>query len=83
MKPLRDKLEDALRSMPLGVQKVTVHDTDSGRVFAVVEAEGFASMDEGDRQAQVWEHLLSQLDEAERLRIEFVFTTAPGEDAAA
>lgn len=83
MKTLREKLEAALRAMPTGVRDVTVHDTDGGRVYAVVEADGFASLSEADRQAQVWQQLLEKLDERERLRVESVFTYAPGEGAAA
>lgn len=48
-----------------------------------VTSPSFASLDEADRQALVWGHLIEQLGDLALGPVEFVFTNAPGEVEAA
>ena len=50
-------------------------EADSGRLVAIVVSDEFAGMEEVDRQAQVWEHLLKALPPEEVSQVEFVFTS--------
>jgi len=76
------QLKEVLDSLPVD-QPVVEVECDAFRLIATVTSPSFASLDEADRQALVWGHLIERLGDYALGPIEFVFTNAPGEVEAA
>jgi acid stress-induced BolA-like protein IbaG/YrbA len=76
------QLKEVLGRLPVH-QPVVEVDCDATRLIATVTSSSFASLDEADRQALVWGHLIEQLGDLALGPVEFVFTNAPGEVEAA
>ena len=71
-------LENVLRSLPVAIDEVTVEGR-PGHWVAQISSREFVNVDQSERQRIVWEHLLEKLSDDERVEVEFVFTTAPGD----
>jgi acid stress-induced BolA-like protein IbaG/YrbA len=78
----KENLERALRELPLKNLTVVVN-LDGRRLTAVVTAPKFTNMDEAERQRIVWGHFRKRFSDHELVRLEFIFTNAPGEATAA
>jgi acid stress-induced BolA-like protein IbaG/YrbA len=78
----KDTLEQALRELDFGDLDVRVI-PEGLRFTAVVTTPDFTDMDEAERQHQVWAHLRQRFSDHELIRLEFIFTNSPDEDAAA
>lgn len=73
-----EKLKQTLTELPF--DNLRVETSKAGlRLVAIVSTPQFENMIEAVRQEAVWGHLLEALTEAERLRIDFVFTYTPEE----
>ena len=83
MRDIGERLEEVLKSLPVESVDVEVRSTSPSRVIGLVESPTFEGMEDHERQALVWRHILDHMDEPERVRVEFVFTDAPSETAAA
>lgn len=79
----RERIEAALKTLPLTVAKLDVWASDAVRVMARVESPNFAGTPDHVRQELVWAHVFETVAEEDRRWLEFVFTDAPGESAAA
>ena len=75
----RERLENALRAYPKGVETVEIGG--EPRFVATVVSRSFESQDEAERQAEVWGYLRRLLSEHELPQIEFIFTDTPAEHA--
>ncbi|MFO7566057.1 MAG: hypothetical protein R6X02_25660 [Enhygromyxa sp.] len=78
----KEDLEQALRQLELPQLEVRVI-PEGLRFTAVVTTPAFTDMDEADRQRQVWGHLRERFSDRDLIRIEFIFTDSPDDDAAA
>ncbi len=77
----QEDLEQALRQLSLPDLRVAVH-VDGRRFTAVVTTPAFTDMDEAERQRIVWGHLREKFSDHELVRVEFIFTNSPEEEAA-
>ncbi|HWB78870.1 MAG TPA: hypothetical protein VG755_28105 [Nannocystaceae bacterium] len=74
------RLREVLAAIP-GVETVLIHE-DERRWVARVLASRFETMDEAERQAEIYNVLLRELSSDELRRVAFVFTDTPAEYAA-
>lgn len=78
----KEQLEQVLRRLPaIESAQITIV-RDGGKFLATVVTPFFSNLDEGERQSLVLNHIFRELTEDDSDLIEFVFTDAPGEDAA-
>lgn len=70
---LEEVLSAAFKSATISIE------SDSGRLVAIVVSDEFAGVDEADRQARIWEHLLKVLPPEDVSLVEFVFTSTQEE----
>jgi hypothetical protein len=76
---IADKVKRALGELPLSGLAVEIEPEDGFKVVAVVTADEFEKMDEGERQHLVWKKLIQSLNPYEQTLVEFVHTMAPSE----
>lgn len=72
------ELEKMLQALPLSDVSVRVEGR-PGHLVAEVSSPDFAGQEEAERQQKVWEYLVSNLSDDQRVKVEFVFTLAPEE----
>jgi acid stress-induced BolA-like protein IbaG/YrbA len=75
-----EELQTVLQALPFETE-IAVH-AEGRRLVGVVVARIFEGMNEAERQRRVWHHLHERLDDRQLVRVEFVFTNSPAEDAA-
>lgn len=75
----KTKLEKILGDYPGGG---VVDVTDDGKL-ATITSESFQGLGEAERQAKVWGFLQEHCSDEELVRLDFVFTNAPGDHAEA
>lgn len=73
------RLREILAAIP-GVEEVFVHE-DERRLVARVLASRFETMNEAERQAEIYNVLLRELSDSELEQVAFVFTDTPSEYA--
>lgn len=82
MEKFEERVEAALRTMPVRITRLEIHPSDPGRIVAVVESPDFAGKPGHERQALAWGAVVAALPEAEWRGVEFIFTEL-GETKAA
>lgn len=78
MADLNDKIRKTLGDLGLEEPTISVDSIDRS-VIATILSRSFSGMDEAERQKMVWRALRQNLDDHERVAVEFVFTVAPDE----
>lgn len=77
---LVDDVKSAIDGLALQAPEVTVGWTPGGNAILTVVSPSYSSMDESERQSQVWQVVREAIDDDERLSaIEFIFTLSPSE----
>jgi acid stress-induced BolA-like protein IbaG/YrbA len=76
---IEEKVQSALKELPLAALEVEIEPDNGFKVVAVVTSSDFETMDEAVRQHMVWKKLLERLDDYEQTLVEFVHTMAPSE----
>jgi hypothetical protein len=77
-----DGLRGVLSQLPLDKPEVKVDLLDGLTFVATVTSASYASIEDHERQKQVWAFLREKLPGPEVDLIEFVFTNAPNEDTS-
>lgn len=72
------ELKDTLQKLPLSKVSVRIEGRPGHLVAQVVSPE-FQDQDEAVRQQKVWEFLMNELTDDQRVQVEFVFTLTPEE----
>ncbi|MFO0602097.1 MAG: hypothetical protein U0324_02930 [Polyangiales bacterium] len=72
------ELKDTLQKLPLRVASVRIEGR-PGHLVAQVVSPDFKDQDESVRQQTIWEFLMSELTDDQRVQVEFVFTFTPEE----
>ena len=76
----QDTLKAVIKALPIDTPETDVVGTPPG-LIATVTSDSFSTMNEGERQALVWEYLQASLADANDIRqIEYVITNAPGDE---
>lgn len=78
MADLNDKIRKTLGDLGLEEPTISVDSIDRS-IIATILSRSFSGMDEAERQKMVWRALRQNLDDHERVAVEFVFTVAPDE----
>ena len=75
------RLETTLRALPIESPEIRVYPADPAKYkyFGSVTSRSFEGLDDGRRQAMVWDQILNTIDDEDQRRIEFVYTHAPSE----
>ncbi len=78
---LQERLQSILAGPDLADASVELS-WDGPRLVASVVSASFENVDEAERQAMIWDLLEQHLSIDDRLRIAFIFTNSPREQAA-
>ncbi len=77
-----DQIETRLKHLfegKLESPRIRVFSDQPWKVLVQIVSSTFEGLDEGERQALVWQVLLDELAEFDRRRIEFIYTDAPSD----
>jgi acid stress-induced BolA-like protein IbaG/YrbA len=80
---MKEKVKQILQQLAIADPQVKILEESGSRVLAEVVSSSFEGMDQGERQRLVWSKLLDELGDDQSRWVEFVFTDAPSEIAAA